>query len=172
MLRPKQFYMAHFRKKSDLSLSWLSLSTGTCLAYGSVHQSHWRTFTTNRNLQFEVHWRRKMYSMQTVQSWHSTAVNTAWLWNSSIMIQHGCETGLPFRSPGPGFSPTGQQRSAPRWFSVLPFLPTRSARHWSAPLCSRETSLVFQPRKHSLWWEGKVSSQSKRGALIVSSLRK
>lgn len=80
-------------------MSWLSLSAGTCLAYGSVHQSHWCIFTTNRNLQFEMHWRRKIYSLRTfnrdtAQLWLQRGCGTAQLWHSMAV-----KTALPLGSP-------------------------------------------------------------------------
>ena len=47
----------------------------------------WRQFHTNKNLQFGVRWRRKLYSVRTTQLRYSTAVRTAWLWNSSGVLQ-------------------------------------------------------------------------------------
>lgn len=48
---------------------------------------HWCQFNTNRTPQFGVCQRRKLNSMHTAQLWHSTALRTAPLWNSSIVLQ-------------------------------------------------------------------------------------
>lgn len=47
----------------------------------------WCQFDANRNPQFGVRRRRKLYSGQTAQLGHSTVVRTARLWISSVVLQ-------------------------------------------------------------------------------------
>ena len=58
--------------------------------HGMSTEGHSHQLNTNINPQFSVRWRRKLYSVQTTQLWHSTAEKTAlllgdpvarWPWN-------------------------------------------------------------------------------------------
>ena len=65
----------------------------------------WHQFSDNRNPQFAVQWRKKLFKVQTAKVWYSMAL----LWNSSIIsqlnyeaAQHGIEVAL-----GPGLPLAG-----------------------------------------------------------------
>ena len=98
-------------------------------------------------------WRRKIYSVQTAQLWSSTAVK-----------QHGWEVAL-----GQGLSLARQLCSAlvcstcsgpaTLFCSCACLLPSALVRHLQYFSSSQET--VF-----SVWWKGEVHSQRQRGAHI------
>ena len=113
---------------------------------------HCRQFNANRNTQFRVQWRSKLYSVQ----------------NSSIVIKPDCENSTAVRQPW-GQTPFRLDSSAPH----------RSGLVWSALFCAsllwptlvhsallRQDilSVSAQLRKHSAQWKGKPPSQSHMGA--------
>lgn len=105
----------------------------------STH-GHWSQFNANRNLQFGVRWLRKLYSVQIAQLWYTTAVRTAWLWNSSIVLQLNYEASWLCNS-----SAVKQPWSeAPFWFDSSALISsTCSALHASVLLCPALLYLFF-----------------------------
>ena len=106
--------------------------------------------------------------MLTAPLRYSTAVRIAWLWNSSMVLQHNYETVRLWNSTAVrwplGKIPLQLDSSAPLFSAPLHLLCSPLVQHYvhfSGLWCFSSSwgNAIF-----SLWWKGKVGLSSLRGA--------